>query len=419
MLYDRWRAIAQTHGSEVALRDLGTGQSWAFAKLASEADTAPRPDAPIAFPQGISAGFILAVLRAWRHGQTVCPLEIGQTPPVFAQLPPGPVHLKTTSATTGTARAIVFTAEQLAADARNIVATMGLRPDWPNLGVISLAHSYGFSNLVLPLLLHGIPLTIVPAPLPEAIRRAAAHEDFITIAAVPALWRAWHEAGAIPPNVKLAISAGAPLPLALEAAVFESSKLKIHNFYGASECGGIAYDRTDVPRTDASCVGSAMEDVELSIADSGCLEVRGAAVGETYWPTTDASLASGRFQTSDLAEIRFDQIHLSGRASDQINIAGRKLSPEVIERALLTHPSVRECLVFGVPSDDPARSETIVACVASPVRLTPEGLKDFALTHLPGWQVPRDWVIVDSLPVNERGKLSRVEWRKKFLASSR
>ena len=104
------------------------------------------------------------------------------------------VHLKPTSATTGGARFVAFTAEQLAADAENIVATMGLRPDWPNLGVISLAHSYGFSNLVLPLLLHGIPLILAPAPLPEIIRRAAETETFLTLPAVPAMWRAWHEA---------------------------------------------------------------------------------------------------------------------------------------------------------------------------------------------------------------------------------
>ena len=119
---------------------------------------------------------------------------------------------------------------------------MGLRPDWPNLGVISLAHSYGFSNLVLPLLLHGIPLILAPAPLPEIIRRAAGRKCAVTLAAVPALWRAWHEAAGIPAQVRLAISAGAPLPLNLEQSVFAAGGIKIHNFYGASECGGIAYD---------------------------------------------------------------------------------------------------------------------------------------------------------------------------------
>ncbi len=110
-------------------------------------------------------------------------------------------------------RAVAFTAEQLAADAENIVATMGLRPDWPNLGVISMAYSYGFSNLVLPLLLHGIPLFLAPAPLPEILRGAAKAHWNLTVAGVPALWHAWHKAGVILSNVRLAISAGATLPL--------------------------------------------------------------------------------------------------------------------------------------------------------------------------------------------------------------
>src|SRR5437660_277918 len=171
------------------------------------------------------------------------------------------------------------------ADADNIVLTMGLKAEWPNLGVISLAHSYGFSNLVLPLLLHGIPLTLVEAPLPEIVRRAAETErDGITLAAVPALWRTWHEADAIPRTVQLAISAGAPLPLGLEQAVFAMRGLKLHNFYGSSECGGIAYDATAGPRLDAACAGAPMKNVRLSVAADGCLEVRSRAVGEMYWP---------------------------------------------------------------------------------------------------------------------------------------
>jgi acyl-coenzyme A synthetase/AMP-(fatty) acid ligase len=129
----------------------------------------------------------------------------------------------------------------LVADVENIVTTMGLRPDWPNVGVISLAYSYGFSNLVLPLLLHGIPLFLAASPLPVALRGAAETQGDLTIAGVPALWHAWHKAGAILSNVRLAISAGAPLPLALEHDIFEAHGLKIHNFYGSTECGGISY----------------------------------------------------------------------------------------------------------------------------------------------------------------------------------
>jgi len=176
------------------------------------------------------------------------------------------------------ARFVTFTAEQLMADAENIAATMGLRADWPNLGVISMAHSYGFSNLVLPLLMHGIPLILAPAPLPEIIRRASENEPGLTLPAVPPMWRAWHQAGAIPANVRLAISAGAPLPVALEQVIFEAHGLKIHNFLGSSECGGIAYDASETPRTDATLAGSPMRNVKLSLEASGCLVVGSRAV---------------------------------------------------------------------------------------------------------------------------------------------
>ena len=384
---------------------------------------------------------------------------------------------------------------------------MGLRPDWPNLGVISPAHSYGFSNLVLPLLLHGIPLMLTGSTLPEMIRSATALSESLTLAAVPTLWRTWHDSGAIPPNVRLAISAGAPLPLPIERAVFTTNGLKIHNFYGSSECGGIAYDATKIPRNDAACVGSPMRNVSLSVADDGCMEVRSHAVAETYWPQPDANLCGGCFHTSDLAEIvllergrspsaarregvgdgkspatdevsdaasrdgsRSDiQVYLRGRAGDQINVAGRKVSPETIERALLKHPQVLECVVFGVPSRDAERTEEIVAVVvcdrtstlapksspsprseargegrgeglphgsslgvveqtaSSPQPSPPkeergvfisggEGvLRQFVLETLPAWQAPRHWWFVEAVQTNPRGKVSRAEWRERWL----
>jgi long-chain acyl-CoA synthetase len=415
MLYERWRQIARERGHSLALRDLAAGRAWSFAELVAQAEAAQAGSGPIVCPQGHSSEFIVAVLSAWRRKAVLCPLEPDQPPPQMP-VPPSPCcHLKTTSATTGAPRCVAFRAEQLAADALNIVSTMGLRAEWPNLGVISLAHSYGFSNLVLPLLLQGIPLILAPSPLPEMVRRAAEGYPDLTLAGVPALWRAWHEAGAIPPNVRLAISAGAPLALNLEQAVFAASGLKIHNFYGSSECGGIAYDGTSTPRTDETCVGSAMRNVAIALSVDGCLQVRGNAVGETYWPDGDDTLTAGCFQTSDLAELRAGQVFLRGRLSDQINVAGRKVSPATIERALREHATVKDCLVFGIPSSDADRTDVIVACVAMECAGDSAGLKQFLLDRLPGWQVPREWWFVESLGANPRGKTPRAEWRRKYL----
>jgi long-chain acyl-CoA synthetase len=414
MLYERWQEIAGKYRDEIALIDSARGERWTFARLAEEAERGSATG-PVVFPQGHD--FVLTLLRAWRSGKLVCPLEPGQAKPAFKELPQGCAHLKMTSATTGEARTVAFTEAQLAADAENIVATMGLRRDWPNLGVISLAHSYGFSNLVLPLVLHGVPMILLEAPLPETMKRAAAQTEFMTLAAVPALWRAWHEAGAVPKSdkLKLAISAGAPLSTTLEQAVFAAHGVKIHNFYGSTECGGIAYDASTTPRTDMACIGTPMKNVSVAVGGDGCLQVRGAAVGKTYWPEPAANLAGGCFQTNDLAEIENGCVYIRGRAGDQINMAGRKLSPEAIESVLLSHPEVKDCLAFGIPSAESERSESIVACIAGSRSVNRELLKQFLLEKIPAWQIPREWVFVKSLEANSRGKLSRAEWRRKFL----
>lgn len=417
MLYELWQKTAAQRPDALALREAATGRRWTFAELRAAGEKHQPAPGETVYPQGNSVEFLLNLLAAWREGKPICPLEAGHKPPHVAPPPPPCVHLKSTSATTGQARFVAFTASQLQADADNIVATMGLRPDWPNLGAISLAHSYGFSNLILPLLLHGIPLILAPSPLPEAIRSTAIGESALTLAAVPALWQAWHDANAIPSSVKLAISAAAPLSMTLEQSVFKTHGLKIHNFYGSSECGGIAYDAQDSPRTDPTYAGTALKNVRLSLNDENCLAIHSPAAAETYWPTPDPTLGQGRFQTSDLVELRGNQVFLRGRHTDQINLAGRKLSPETVEQALLTHPAVRGCVVFGAPSRDPGRTDTIIAVVAT--KASEKELKDFLLQTLPAWQIPREWRIVESISTTAQGKIPRREWRARWEKENR
>ena len=103
-----------------------------------------------------------------------------------------------------------------------------------------------------------------------------------------------------------------------------------------------------------------------------------------------------------------------GRFGDLINMAGRKLLPETVERAILLHPSVLECLVLGLPSADTARGDVVAAVVATREATSVEDLRRFLQDYLPDWQIPREWRVVNSLVASSRGKLSRVEWKHKF-----
>ncbi len=414
-LQQRWLEVARAHGGRPAVQWAGGGQALTFAELQAAAEALP-PSGPEVLATGKGLPFLLEVLRAWRDDAVLRPLDTGASPVSTARSWPEEVcHIKTTSGSTGAPRDVLFNAPQLASDADQIVSTMGLRPEWPNIAVISMAHSYGFSNLVLPLLLHGIPLILAENPLPETLRKILSGGAAFTLPAVPAMWRAWQAAGVIDPRIRLAISAGAPLPLDLEEAVFAERGVKIHNFYGSSECGGIAYDRSPVPRPDARYAGRAMDGVLLAVDDAtGCLTVSSPSTGLAY-ADGDAALGGGRFQTSDQVRLQDDHVWLDGRVSEAINVAGRKISPSVIEEKLLALPGVRHCVVFGIPSADAMRVEEIAVCLnlASGIRL--QQIQQTSAHHLPATEQPRHWRVCPDLAPDARGKISRAVWRERWL----
>ncbi len=417
LLYDRWQAVAKARADDVALVQTDCGQTWTFAKLWQLGKSTEPPQEPVLTVRGRDVDLVLGVLRAWKYEVPLLPLD-GESP---AHLPPVAwlqdreiAHFKQTSGSTGQPRLIGFTAAQLAADAASIVPTMGLRKEWPNVGVISLAHSYGFSNLVLPLLLHGIPLRLAADPLPTSVTRALAGMESVTLPAVPALWKAWRDTKILTPSIQLAISAGAPLSLELETSIHQQCGLKVHNFYGSSECGGIGYDRTEHPRQQEHLAGTPLQGVTLSVNASGRLEVTSAAVGTGYWPKDHEDLAAGKFITTDLVRLgQHEEIYLEGRATEVINVAGRKVNPAEIEAHLQRHPAVKYCLVFGQPSRDTSRCEEIVALVALHDGASLTELKS-TLPDLPSWQFPRHWHHVPDLAPDHRGKLSRAVWKSKF-----
>jgi long-chain acyl-CoA synthetase len=332
-----------------------------------------------------------------------------------AKVPGSTVLLKLTSGTTGAARAIRFTANQLIADCNQICQTMGIAAHDLNFAAIPLSHSYGFSNLITPLLLHGVPMVVTEDRLPRAMLAAIDRTGATVFPGTPVFFQHLADlpVGA-PRELRLCISAGAPLPMAVWEKFKSRFGLGIHVFYGSSECGGIAYDRNGDLRCDGF-VGQPMSGVSVRVCEeTNRIEVRSAAVGEGYFPDEDPEvLGEGRFVPGDLARMDESGIVLSGRASEFINVGGRKFNPLEAELQLSSLPGVRQVVIFGVPSAQ--RGEEPVACVVGE-GIDPAGLlKQFARA-LPAWQVPRDIWIVPELPVNERGKVSRRALAEQYLS---
>src|SRR5207247_9834364 len=80
-----------------------------------------------------------------------------------------PSLLNRTSGTTAAPRAVRFRSEQLLADCENICETMGISQRDSNFGVIPISHSYGFSNLLMPLIARGVSLALSNDRIPRAV----------------------------------------------------------------------------------------------------------------------------------------------------------------------------------------------------------------------------------------------------------
>jgi len=337
-------------------------------------------------------------------------------------LPRGTVLVRTTSGSTGPPREVALSASQILSDALNILSSLRIPREMRGLAVVPLCHAFGFSTLFSPLLFHGRPLVLLEAPVPEQFRTALRRHRSLFFPGVPYLYallgRAEIGRGLLA-RLKLCVSAGAPLPPETARRFREVSGSPVRNFYGTSECGAIACDRSPRGTAPSGCAGRPLSGVRVSLGrirapeglrgasrrKTGRIVVRGEAVGLGYVEGgARPELFRGRLLTGDLGRIDSrGRLHLLGRLDTLINVGGRKVHPAEVERVLRAAPGVMEVVAVGIP--DARRGEAVAAAVESPAGTEPADLLDRCRRHLAPHKVPRRLRVVHSLPRTERGKL--------------
>jgi long-chain acyl-CoA synthetase len=365
-----------------------------------------------------------AVVAAGPGGESheVAPLRIAASTTRlvndWADQPPS--LLKLTSGTTAAPRAIRFRSEQLLADCTQICETMGITERDLNFAVIPVSHSYGFSNLITPLLARAVPMVLSGDRMPRAVLDGLARSGATVFPGMPVFYQAFCAMEEVPAldRLRRCISAGAPLPLAVARTFREKFKRGIHSFYGSSECGGICYNR-EATTLEEGFVGEPMCGLDLQLlepsAQSSRARVRSRAVGDGYFPEPDEEkLGNGFFIPDDLLRRSATGFCIVGRISDLINVAGKKVNPAEVEAELLRYRGVEQAVVFGRESS--LRNEEVAACVVASRNLREAELLEFCRRRLSGWQVPKQIFFVEQIPVNERGKTSRRELARHFAA---
>jgi acyl carrier protein len=149
----------------------------------------------------------------------------------------------------------------------------------------------------------------------------------------------------------------------------------------------------------------------------GQLFISGVGLAKGYWKDEMATSASfirrpktseRLYRTGDLGRYLPDgNIEFLGRADFQVKIQGYRIELGEIESTLTLHPGVRSAAV--VVMGEHLESKHLVAYIVPYQKQGPTviELRNFLKNKLPGYMVPRDFVLMDSLPLTPNAKVDR------------
>ncbi len=228
-------------------------------------------------------------------------------------------------------------------------------------------------------------------------------------------------------KLRLMVSGSAALPVPVLEKWREITGQILLERYGMTEIGmGLSNPYRGERRPGH--VGLPLPGVALRLVDAhnrivaentpGEFQIKGPSVFKEYWQNTEATQSAftddGWFMTGDIAVLNMGSYKILGRDSvDIIKSGGYKISALEIEDVLRGHETVHDCAVVGLP--DGEWGEIVAACIVpktSEIDFT--HISIWLKQYLPGYKLPRKYLLKNELPRNVLGKVTKNELKGLF-----
>lgn len=332
-----------------------------------------------------------------------------------------------TSGTTGLPKGVMLSSENIMINMIQILAIIDFSESKSIYCVLPLFHCFAQNCCVWAAIFSASSVIIVSKIGRGEMLSALKHKPDIFLG-VPALYGLLCMFKTAPlESVEYFVSGGDALPDKIRQMFALIYGRKICNGYGLTETSPlIAVDMEDM-LGPTSCVGEPVigmkceirndQNVSLSSGQIGQLWVSGPNVMMGYYKAqekTDEIIKDGWLATGDLAKINeYGKIVICGRIKDVIAQKGFKIYPQEIENVILKHPDVMSVGVVG--QDDSVYGQVPVAFVN--VRGKPENieeqLRNLCINELAMYKVPRQFFLIDPMPLTATGKVDKTVLRKK------
>jgi long-chain acyl-CoA synthetase len=337
-----------------------------------------------------------------------------------------------TGGTTGRPKGAMLTHQNLTANARQI----NLVDPWMGqadriMGVLPFFHVFANASVLNRTIAHGGEIVMLPRFDAKQVFAAVRRTRATSLPGVPTMFQAMLDHPGLRrtdlSSLRICVSGGAPLSLALKQQFEAATGAKLVEGYGLTECSGVAtinpYEMLGkvgtigqpIPGTRIKLLDRENPRKAAPIGEPGEIAISGPQIMRGYWHNPEADkdvFILGYLRTGDVGTIDEDgYVRVVDRIKDMIAVGGFKVFPSQVEAVLYQHPAVKEALVIGIPDAYHGELPKAFVTLRPEVDNKPDG------AELMAWVNPQlgkhervsAVEIRDSLPKTLVGKLSRKE----------
>jgi long-chain acyl-CoA synthetase len=335
-----------------------------------------------------------------------------------------------TSGTTGKPKGVMLSHTNLMANTVSCSKTLNLIGETNVfICVLPMFHTFGFTTSVLLPLYTGSPIVIHDAFQPKEVIASLLKHRVSVFCGVPAMYvvlaQALREGKVAFPDLRLAVSGGAPMPVEILNLFNKQYEIPLVEGYGLTEAAPVVCLNPLVGEKKPGSIGKPLYGVEVKIGtpaepalasgDVGELLIKGLNVMKGYLglpEETAEALQEGWLHTGDMAFMDEDgYIFIVDRKKDMIITRGLNVYPREIEELLYAHPAILEAAVVGVP--DPLKGEVVKAFVVlkEGADVNRRAVLDYLKPKLASYKMPRLVEFIAELPKSGTGKILKKELR--------
>lgn len=383
----------------------------------------------------LTSGELARGAMAWR--------DLAKSRPLTRTLPKPALDdiavLQYTSGTTGSPKGAILTHRNLRANAAQGQAWV------PGLilgrevvyAVLPMFHAYGLTLCMTFAMSIGARLVLFPKFTPGLVLTAMRSAPATFLPAVPPIYERLAEAAAEKKvslrGIRFSISGAMSLPVETVRVWEEATGGLLIEGYGMTETSPVAVGNPMGPTRRPGAVGVPFPSTEIRVIDpedsdhdrgpgeEGELLLRGPQVFGGYWnrpaETRETLLPGGWLRTGDI--VRVDEsgfVTIVDRLKELVIVGGFNVAPSEVEVTLVSHPSVVDAAVVGLPTGSGGESVAAAVVLAPGATLDVSGLRTHMRSRLAAYKVPQRIVAVDDLPRSLIGKVLRREVRTALLA---